>query len=69
MVLASVNAPSLSFPNGDCYRVTAPAEGAWRLHADRVAICLAGACHFVAPTEGARLFDRTAEQRLCFHSG
>lgn len=68
-VLASVNEPPPSFSDGDCYRVTAPADGAWLLHADHVAISIGGAWHFVAPAEGAQLFDRAAGQWLFFRSG
>lgn len=68
-VLASANEPPASFSDGDCYRVTAPAEGAWQLRADHLAISIGGVWHFIAPAEGALLFDRAAGQWLCFRSG
>ncbi|MEQ5788309.1 DUF2793 domain-containing protein [Erythrobacter sp. NFXS35] len=68
-VAASLNEPPASVSDGDCYRINAPAEGAWHLHSDHLAISIGGSWHFIAPTEGALLFDRAASQWLCFRSG
>lgn len=68
-VLASLTEPPVNAADGECYRITAPAEGPWQLHPDHVAIRIGDAWHFVAPAEGALLFDRAVGQYLCFRSG
>lgn len=64
----SLPQPPSNASEGDCYRVTAPALGAWSEHADHIAIRIAGSWHFVAPAEGILMFDRAADRWLCFRS-
>ena len=68
-VLASQPAPPAEPAEGACYRVTAPATGAWADHADHVAVLVGGAWHFVAPVQGMAIFDRAADHLLVFRSG
>lgn len=68
-VVASRPAPPGTAEEGDCYRVTAPATGAWFAHEDEIAVLIGGDWHFVAPQEGLRLFDRAAGYLLAYRSG
>lgn len=68
-VVASVPQPPSNAAEGDCYRITAPSGGDWNGHTDEIAIRIAGSWHFVAPDEGALVFDRTADRWLCFRAG
>lgn len=61
--------PPASSVDGDCYRIAASATGAWSDQSDNLTIYVGGTWHFVAPTEGLMVFDRTAGQWLWFRSG
>jgi hypothetical protein len=65
-VEASQPAPPASPEDGDCFRVTAPASGAWAGQADCLAVLVAGDWHFIAPTEGMAIFDRASDHLLVF---
>jgi len=67
-VTASQPAPPASAAEGACYRVTAGATGAWAGQEDRLAVHVAGAWHFVAPTEGMVVFDRATDGLVIFRS-
>lgn len=67
-VLASLPAPPVA-AEGDCYRVTAPATEAWAGREDHLAVLIGGGWHFIAPREGASLFDVAAGHALVFRSG
>lgn len=67
-MIASQPTPPASAADGACYRVTATATGAWAGKEDRIAVLVAGAWHFVAPTEGLVLFDRTTGAFVIFGS-
>jgi Protein of unknown function (DUF2793) len=67
--LASRAAPPLVAAEGDCYRVTAPAVGAWEGSESNIAVQIGGNWHFVAPQEGMSLFDAEAGYSLVFRSG
>ena len=67
-VVASQAAPPASPAEGACYRVTAPATGAWTGHEDRLAVFVAGAWQFIAPTDGMVVFDRDAARLVIFRT-
>ncbi|MBI1402939.1 MAG: DUF2793 domain-containing protein [Porphyrobacter sp.] len=69
LVEASLAEPPAAVPEGACYRVTAPATGAWSLYEDALAAWIAGAWHFVPASEGMLIFDREVAHWLCFRSG
>ena len=68
-VQASRSAPPEFAVESDCYRVKAPATGAWTGSEDRVAVLIAGEWHFIAPVHGMALYDQTADNMLVFRSG
>lgn len=68
-VKASQAAPPASPAEGDCFRVTAPASGAWAAHADAVAVRIGGDWHFIAPAKGMALFDQAADHLIVFRDG
>ncbi|MFO6446850.1 DUF2793 domain-containing protein [Erythrobacter sp. NE805] len=68
-VKASQPAPPASPVEADCYRVTAPATGAWASREDSIAVAIAGDWHFVAPRHGMAIFDRAGDCLLVFRSG
>ena len=53
---------------GGCYRVTAPATGAWAGQEDALAVLIGGAWRFIAPAEGLLVFDRAADRMMIFRS-
>lgn len=67
-VAASQPEPPADAADASCYRVTAPATGVWSGRADQIAVLIGGDWHFVMPTEGMQLFDRTAGHMLVFRS-
>lgn len=67
-VIASRPAPLAAAAEGEAFRVTAPATGAWAGHEDSIAILIGGGWHFVAPAEGMLLFDREAARTIMFRS-
>lgn len=68
-VKASQSAPPATVVESDCYRVKAPATGAWSGREDRVAVLIAGDWHFIEPVHGMALYDRAADNMLVFRSG
>ncbi len=68
-VVASIGTPPATAAEGDCYRVTHSAGGAWLGREDHLAVLIGGAWHFVLPDEGTTVFDRAAEHRLVFRDG
>jgi hypothetical protein len=68
-VNASQPAPPPSPTDSDCYRVTAPATGAWAGREDRIAVLIAGEWHFIAPAQGMAVFDRAADCLLVYRAG
>ena len=67
-VTASLPAPPATVGDGECFRVLAPASGAWVGHEDEIAVLIGGGWHFVSPVEGMQLFDRAADHTLVFRS-
>ena len=67
-VSASQATPPVTVPEGACYRVTAPASGAWTGREGQIAIRIGGDWHFVPPAEGTVLFDRSTARKLVFRS-
>lgn len=67
-VTASQPAPPASAAEGACYRITAPAAGAWAGRENALAVQVGGAWHFIAPTEGMVIFDRTTDRLTIFRS-
>lgn len=67
-VTASQPAPPAAAAEGACYRVTAPASGAWSGREDALAMMIAGAWRFVTPSEGLLVFDRAADRMVIYRS-
>lgn len=68
-VLASQPAPPINPEEGNCFRVTDPAEQAWAGREGHLAIWIGGAWHFVAPRDGLQVFDSVAGHWLLFRAG
>jgi hypothetical protein len=68
-VKASQAAPPASPVESDCYRVKAPATGAWVGREDHVAVLIGGEWHFIEPVQGMVLYDRTSDNMLVFRAG
>ncbi len=66
-VLGSLSAPPAAPQDGDCYRIAAPAQGAWAGKEDQLAVHIGGAWHLITPPMGAMVFDRGAGQYLHFN--
>jgi len=58
--------PPATAQEGQCYLVSSNASGDWQGYDDQVAARIGGAWHFIRPTDGMELFDRTLGQRLLF---
>ncbi|NBB24085.1 DUF2793 domain-containing protein [Porphyrobacter sp. SLTP] len=67
-VTASQPAPPQSPTEGDCFRVTAPAAGAWAGYTGTLAVRIGGDWHFVAPREGMQVFDLSAGHAIVYRS-
>lgn len=67
-ITASQATPPAAAPDGACYRVTSPASGAWVGKEGAIAIRINGGWHFVAPSEGLALFDRTIGSSVVFRN-
>lgn len=68
VVRGSVAAPPATVEEGDCYRVTAPASGAWSGKEDCIAVLVGGEWHFVTPREGMQIYDQGNNRQLVFHT-
>ena len=68
-VKSSQAAPPSAATESECYRVKAPATGAWAGREDRIAVSIAGDWHFIEPVQGMAIYDRTADNLLVFRSG
>jgi hypothetical protein len=67
-VSASRPTPPSASTEGESYRVTATATGAWTGREDRIAVLIGGDWHFIDPVEGMFLFDRDADRMMMFRS-
>lgn len=65
---ASQAAPPAAAAEGACYRVIAPASGAWAGREDSLAILIGGSWRFLAPVEGLLMFDRAADRMVIYRS-
>ena len=68
-VTGSMAEPPADVTDGECYRVTAPSAEPWITYPDHIAVAIGGSWHFVAPTEGMMVFDRSAGHWLCYRAG
>jgi hypothetical protein len=68
-VRASQSAPPATPADGESFRVTAPASGAWAGRENQLAVRIGGDWHFVSPLEGMRVFDQAAGCVLLFRTG
>ena len=68
-VLASQPAPPAHAEDGDCYRITAPAQSEWAGCEDQLAVRIGGAWHLIQPRDGMRLLDSTAGDWLFYRAG
>ncbi|QDH33267.1 DUF2793 domain-containing protein [Porphyrobacter sp. YT40] len=68
VVKASAAAPPAEVGEGDCFRVTAPASGAWSGREDDIAVRIGGDWHFVSPREGLQVFDQGDDRQLVFRT-
>ena len=67
-VTGSQAAPPAAAQEGACFRVTAPATGAWAGHEDDIAVLIGGEWQYIVPGEGLQVFDRAANQMVVFRS-
>ncbi len=67
-VVAAQSAPPAGAAEGACYRVTAPATGAWTGKENRIAVRLGSDWRFIAPAEGMLLFDRAAGRLMIYRT-
>lgn len=67
-VTASQPDPPAAVSDGACFRITAPASGAWTAREDQIAVRIGGDWRFVAPRDGLLLFDRAASRMMVFRS-
>lgn len=65
-VAGALSAPPQAPQDGECYRIAAPATGAWVGRENQLALAIAGDWHFVRPSRGNLLFDRSLEQFIVF---
>ncbi|NCP13755.1 MAG: DUF2793 domain-containing protein [Sphingomonadales bacterium] len=65
-VMASQSVPPDTAQEGDCFRVTDPAQAAWASHENALALLVGGTWHFIAPCEGMQVFDTSAGHTLIF---
>ena len=65
-VAAGLAEPPADPQPGDCYRVLAPAAGAWAGRENQLAIAIGGDWHFVVPRQGSLIFDRALGQFVLF---
>ncbi|MGY6550961.1 MAG: DUF2793 domain-containing protein [Erythrobacter sp.] len=63
---ASLSSPPQEALDGDCYRITSPAQGDWAGREGALAMRIAGEWQFVAPVDGWLIYDRAARQYLHF---
>lgn len=68
-VIASASTPPAMVAEGECYRVTQSATGAWLGREDDLAIRIGGTWHFVTPADGTTVFDRSVQHRFVFRDG
>ncbi|MDP5104263.1 MAG: DUF2793 domain-containing protein [Erythrobacter sp.] len=68
-VIASQPASPPASDDGECFRVTAPATGAWEGCEGHLAIQIGGDWHFGVPREGMQVFDIEADTSLFFKVG
>ena len=67
-VAASQPSPPAVAAEGSCYRVTAPATGAWTGRENTLAVQIGGAWRFIAPAEGMVIFDRATDRLTIFRT-
>ena len=65
---ASVAAPPVEVEEGDCFRVTAPATGAWSGQEGDLAVRIGGDWCFVTPREGMQVFDQSDHRQLVYRT-
>lgn len=68
-VLASQPAPPDLVEDGDCYRVTGPAQSEWAGCEGHLAIRIGAAWQMIPPRDGMRLFDSAAGDWLFYRAG
>lgn len=69
IVIASQPSPPPQSGDGECFRVTAPATGAWEGCEGHLAVQIGGDWHYVAPREGMQVFDIDADVSLFYKAG
>lgn len=65
-IAGALPAPPTDPQPGDCYRIAAPATGAWEGREDQLALAIGGDWHFIVPQHGSLLFDRMLDTFVCF---
>jgi len=64
----SLTTPPASASDGETYRIETGATGHWQGRDGTIAISVGQSWHYVAPKDGMRIYDRTANQLLFFQS-
>ncbi len=67
-VMDSISTPPLVSSEGECYRVTSPADGEWTGHEDEIAVFISGAWTYVAPSQGMTVYDRNIGASIHYDS-
>jgi len=65
-VEAVQNEPPIDPEDGVCFVVGTAGAGDWSDQSDHIAIRIAGSWHFVGPSEGMAIHDRTTNQSLFY---
>lgn len=67
-VVGSQATPPAVPSEGDAYRITVPASGAWSGKEDAIALRIGEGWKILDPLDGMRIYDQSAGQMLCYHS-
>lgn len=69
VVADSLDSPPSSPEDGSAYRVLGNAIGEWNGRDDNIALWIAGAWEFTAPTDGMTTFDQASMVQLQYENG
>ncbi|MDY7097479.1 MAG: DUF2793 domain-containing protein [Pseudomonadota bacterium] len=68
VVTGSFNSPPADAQEGQCFRVTGQAEGAWSGSEEMIALFLGGGWQFITPWEGMQIFEQSDQQFMIYKS-
>lgn len=67
-VESAQNEPPAVATEGQCFRITEPAQGSWSDREDDLAIMIGGAWHFISAGEGMTIFNIAENRKEIFKS-